>query len=67
VGGLPELVPHGQAGWVAEPNIESISDGLFSIFSEGYLPGIKSQLPVLKKQFSWESMVVRLYRVSGGG
>ena len=67
VGGLPELVPHGQAGWVAEPNIESISDGLISVFSEGYLPGIKSQLPILKKQFSWESMVMRLSQVSGVG
>ena len=60
VGGLAELVPHGEAGWVCEPYVESIAFGLFSVFQEGYLGGIQEKLPELKKQFSWASMVLSL-------
>ncbi len=56
VGGLAELVPHGEAGWVSEANVESLAFGLFSVFEEGYLQGIQEKLPELKKQFSWTSM-----------
>jgi glycosyltransferase involved in cell wall biosynthesis len=63
VGGLAELVPHLQAGWVSEPNIDSISEGIVSLFSGGHLPVIESQLPELKKQFSWESMVKQLKEI----
>ena len=41
VGGLSEIVPHGKAGYVAEPNVKSIADALVNFknhpcnFSEG--------------------------------
>ena len=60
VGGLSELVPHGEAGWVCEANVESIAFGLNYVFEEGYLAGIQEKLPELKKQFSWASMALSL-------
>ena len=64
VGGLSELVPHGEAGWVCEANVESIAFGLSAIFKQGYLEGIQGQLPELKKQFSWASMVESLLAIT---
>jgi len=60
VGGLSELVPHQKAGLVCEPSPESISGAIVEIFEGQLIPQMKENLKVLKKQFSWESMVNEL-------
>ena len=57
VGGLSELVPHGEAGLVCEPTAEGLSEAIVSIFEGQNIPQMKENLKELKKQFSWESMV----------
>ncbi|MDB2589081.1 glycosyltransferase, partial [Bacteroidia bacterium] len=60
VGGLSELVPHDIAGWVSEPTIESISQGLIEVFKADRLTRYQKNLPEIKSEFSWEKMVEAL-------
>ncbi|BAV06265.1 Glycosyltransferase involved in cell wall bisynthesis [Filimonas lacunae] len=53
VGGLPELVPNGEVGLVAEPTPESIAEHIIQL----YLIGEQHFLPYLreeKKKYSWK-------------
>ncbi len=40
VGGLPEIVPDGKAGYVTEPNAKAIADGILRFLSQP--PGVFS-------------------------
>lgn len=64
VGGLSELVPHGEAGWVCEPTSESLAAALVSMYEPNRLDHIRNSLKELKKQFSWPSMVRALEEVT---
>jgi len=64
VGGLSELVPHGEAGWVCEPTAESLAAAIVSMYEPKRLDHIRTSLKVLKKQFSWPSMVKALEKVT---
>lgn len=55
VGGLPEMVPNGKAGLVAEPNAASIAQTIDAFFEKGkafFIPGLLEE----KKKLSWENM-----------
>jgi glycosyltransferase involved in cell wall biosynthesis len=54
VGGLPEIVPDGIAGYVAEPSVNAIADALVHFASNrpDFSAGIVSQ----KQKYSWEKM-----------
>ena len=64
VGGLSELVPHGEAGWVCEPMAESLAAAIVSMYVPKRLDHIRNSLKELKKQFSWPSMVKALEEVT---
>jgi glycosyltransferase involved in cell wall biosynthesis len=64
VGGLSELVPHGEAGWVCEPMAESLAAAIVSMYVPKRLDYIRNSLKELKKQFSWPSMVKALEEVT---
>jgi len=64
VGGLSELVPHGEAGWVCEPTPESLADAVVSMYEPGRIEHVRTSLKELKKQFSWPSMVKALEEVT---
>ena len=63
VGGLSELLPHGEAAWVCKSNVSGITEGLNAVFQGDNIAYIKSRLPELKKQFSWTSMTQILTEV----
>ncbi len=65
VGGLAELVPHGEAGWVCEPTVEGLSEALIGLSSGDEIARMRQNLPELKKQFSWSSMVDALSAQAG--
>ena len=54
VGGLPEIVPDGVAGYVTEPKVESIADALVRFAAEkpDFSQGVASQ----KQKYSWKKM-----------
>ena len=59
VGGLPEMVPHGKAGLVAEANATSLANTIDDFFLKGgdfFTPGLLDE----KKKLSWQKMVTEL-------
>ncbi len=56
VGGLPEIVPHGECGYVVEPEPIQIADAILDFYQNDkaaqLLPGVQK----MKKAFSWENM-----------
>ena len=56
VGGLPDLVPHGKSGLVAEPNPASIAKGIMELYQLGedhFLPHLRTE----KVKYSWSNLV----------
>lgn len=56
VGGLPDLVPNGKAGIVAEPDAGSIATGILQLYELGenyFLPHLREE----KKKYSWQILV----------
>lgn len=54
VGGLPEIVPDGKAGYVVEPSPAAVAEALERFLSEtpDFVEGIKSE----KQKYSWKAM-----------
>lgn len=64
VGGLSELVPHGEAGWVCEPTPNALAEAVESMYEGNRLAGMRSNIRTIKQQFSWPSMVGALEDVT---
>ncbi|MDZ7879647.1 MAG: glycosyltransferase [Saprospiraceae bacterium] len=56
VGGLPEIVPHGKAGYVVEPTPLSIAVALVDFYEKKQLDAFEEGVVAQKKRFSWEAM-----------
>lgn len=56
VGGLPEIVPDGKAGFVVEPEVRSIADALVRFYTENWegrlIEGVRDE----KKKYLWNNM-----------
>ncbi|KAA5547391.1 glycosyltransferase [Adhaeribacter rhizoryzae] len=57
VGGLAELIPDGKAGYVTAAQPQAIADALLDFYTRNREAKLVANIPELKKQFSWESMV----------
>ena len=57
VGGLAELIPDGKAGYVTPAQPQAIADALVDFYTHNREAELVANIPELKKQFSWESMV----------
>lgn len=65
VGALPDMVPDGISGLVAEPTVESIAQKIEEYFQRGkdyFLPGLREE----KKKYSWENMVDAITQLAKG-
>jgi glycosyltransferase involved in cell wall biosynthesis len=60
VGGLPELVPHGKVGYVAEPDATSIASAILSFYNDGVPERFKENLQIEKKKYSWATFTQKL-------
>ncbi len=60
VGGLPEIVPDGKVGYVAEPSPDAVAAALERFLSESpdFSEGIKDE----KQKYSWKAMVSTLIK-----
>ena len=56
VGGLPEIVPHGEAGYVVEPTPQYIADALVDFYENNRLNDFTNNVIENKKRFSWKAM-----------
>lgn len=59
VGGLPELVPDGNTGYVAEPDATAIATAILK-FYDGDIHRFDANLVTEKKKYSWDYFVKRL-------
>lgn len=57
VGGLPEIVPNGKAGYVSEPNAKEIADAIVDFYENNRKESFEQFVKEEKKKFSWETMV----------
>jgi glycosyltransferase involved in cell wall biosynthesis len=64
VGGLAELIPDGKAGYVTPAQPQAIADALVDFYNRNREAEFTANIPELKKQFSWESMVAVIKQLS---
>jgi len=57
VGGLPEMVPHGRAGYVVPPEPAAIAGAIADYFAGDRSAGFRSALAVEKRRYRWEHLV----------
>ena len=55
VGALADTVPHGKVGFVVDPTIEAITNGITQLYEKG-TDYFKPHIQVEKKKYSWEQM-----------
>jgi len=63
VGGLPQMVPHKQAGIVTEPTPIAIAEGILQLYQLGeghFLPYLIEE----KKKYSWDNLVAAIRQVT---
>ena len=56
VGGLEEIVPHGQVGYAVSPDAHSIAEALVDFFSNNRKETFESNLRTEKDKYSWEKL-----------
>jgi len=57
VGGLPEMVSHGKAGYVVNPDPKEIADSIADYFSKGLEQEFTAYIREAKKRFTWKNLV----------
>lgn len=60
VGGLPEIVPDGKAGFVVEPSGEAIADAIVRYFNENWQQRLTEGVREEKKKYAWEKMTAAI-------
>jgi D-inositol-3-phosphate glycosyltransferase len=56
VGGLSEIVPHGKAGYVVEPNAQEITDSLLDFYENKHQEEFEAGSKEEKKKYQWNIM-----------
>ncbi len=65
VGALPDMVPHGKAGLVAEPNAASLADEILHFYDLGesyFIPNLREE----KKKYTWDLMEQNIKLLANG-
>ncbi len=60
VGGLPEIVEHGKAGYVVKPKSEEISKSILDFFEGNKISNFEEAVKRKKKEFSWRNFVQKI-------
>lgn len=63
VGGLPEIVPDGKAGFVVEPDGRAIANALVRFFAEGWAERLAAGVRDEKQQYTWDKMTAAIASV----
>lgn len=64
VGGLPEMVQHGKAGYVVQPEPKAIAGAIADYFNGNKSKSFEKALKEEKKRFSWENLVDIILRAT---
>lgn len=60
VGGLPEMVPDREAGYVVDPEPPAIADAIDHFISRQKGPAFSQNVGQLKQHYSWDAFVTRM-------
>jgi len=63
VGGLPELVQDGSVGYVVEPNVNSIAEGIVSFYRHDKEAQFRTNIIDEKKKYSWDTFGKELLKL----
>jgi glycosyltransferase involved in cell wall biosynthesis len=63
VGGLPEIVRDGVAGYVCRPAPESVATAIEKFFEPGNAAALRANFPEEKKRFSWSAAAAALEKL----
>jgi glycosyltransferase involved in cell wall biosynthesis len=64
VGGLAEIIPHMQVGYVVEPNSEEIAKALIDFFENKRIEDFTNNILKEKERFSWDKMTNSLMKLA---
>lgn len=64
VGGLPEIVPDGKAGFVVEPTPQAIADAIVRYFKEDWSLKMQEGVRDEKRKYSWSNMTKAIAEVT---
>jgi glycosyltransferase involved in cell wall biosynthesis len=60
VGGLPEIVPHGQVGYVVDIDPLKIADAIVDFYQNDRKEAFIENCKIEKKKYSWEQMLATI-------
>lgn len=60
VGGLPEIVPDGKAGFVVKPDSQEIADAIIRYFEEDWQQRLTEGVREEKKKYAWDKMTAAI-------
>lgn len=64
VGGLPEIVPHGEAGYVVDKDPAAIARAICDYFQNDRQAALTASMLVHKQKYSWDVMVDAIEKIS---
>jgi D-inositol-3-phosphate glycosyltransferase len=64
VGGLAELVPDGEVGYVVAPQPQTIADAILDFYSLGKTAEFEQQIQNYKQRFSWNAFTEAIYSLA---
>ncbi|WP_114783128.1 glycosyltransferase [Botryobacter ruber] len=64
VGGLAELVPDGEVGYVVEPEPEAIAAAIGNFFASANAAAFAQNIQTYKNRFSWKTFVQEIYQLA---
>ncbi|RAU81598.1 glycosyltransferase [Pontibacter arcticus] len=64
VGGLAELVPDGEVGYVVAPNAEAIAGAINDFYTSGQAQGMSQHIQKYKARFSWPVFVKSVWELA---
>ena len=65
VGGLPEIVPDGQVGYVCEPTVQEVAAAIERMYEGDTLNRFRENCVDVRRRFSWEEMCSRTLELYG--
>ena len=65
VGGLAELVPNGEVGYVVEPNPEEIAGAIHQFYTLQEAARLSQNIIKYKKRFSWQRFTEAIWELAG--
>lgn len=65
VGGLPEVVPDGETGFVTSTDATEIATAILKFYQPDSIPNLEQNIKTEKQKYSWDTFTQSLFKVAG--